>query len=66
MHSDKCREGMSRHVFVGGNFFMQRVLNKFRSDLGVIALPEEFEAAANRTVEHLKAKRRRFPSITSM
>jgi hypothetical protein len=49
------REGVSRHVFVGGNFFMQRVLNKYRSDLGVIALPQEFEAAANRTVEHLKA-----------
>jgi len=49
------REGVSRHVFVGGNFFMLRVLNKFRSSLGVIALPQEFEAAANRTVEHLKA-----------
>jgi hypothetical protein len=49
------REGFSRHVFVGGNFFMQRVLNKFRNDLGVIALPEEFEASANRTVDHLKA-----------
>jgi len=49
------REGVSRHVFLGGNFFMQRMLNKFRNDLGVIALPEEFEAAANRTVEHLKA-----------
>ena len=35
---------------------MQRMLNKYRGDLGVIALPEEFEAAANRTVEHLKAK----------
>jgi hypothetical protein len=52
----KYREGMSRHVFVGGNYFMQRVLNKYRADLGVIALPEEFEAAATRTVEHLKAK----------
>jgi hypothetical protein len=49
------REGMSRHVFVGGNFFMLRVLNKYRSDLDVIALPQEFETAANRTVEHLKA-----------
>jgi len=52
----KYREGMSRHVFVGGNFFMQRVLNKYRNDLGVIATNEEFEAAATRTVEHLKAK----------
>lgn len=52
----KYREGVSRHTFVGGNFFIQRMLNKHRGDLGVWALPEEFEAAATRTVEHLKAK----------
>src|SRR5262245_9086423 len=50
------REGMSRHVFVGGNFFIQRMLNKYRGDLGVIALPEEFEAAATRTIAHLKSQ----------
>ena len=50
------REGMSRHVFVGGNFFMLRVLNRYRADLDVIALPEEFEAAAARTIDHLKSK----------
>ncbi len=49
------REKAARHVFVGGNFFMQRMLNKFRNDLGVWARPDEFESAANRTVEHLKA-----------
>lgn len=49
------REGMGRHTFVGGNFFMLRMLNKYRNDLGVWALPSEFEEAANRTVEHLKA-----------
>jgi hypothetical protein len=52
----KFREGMSRHVFVGGNFFMQRVLNKYRGDLGVIALPEELEGAATRTINHLKSQ----------
>ncbi len=52
----KFREGMSRHVFVGGNFFVQRVLNRYRADLGVIAMPQEFEAAATRTIEHLKSK----------
>jgi hypothetical protein len=52
----KFREGMSRHTFLGGNFFIQRMLNKFRGDLGVIALPEEFEAAATRTTEHLQSK----------
>ena len=52
----KFREGMSRHVFVGGNFFMLRLLNRYRADLGVIALPQESEAAAARTIEHLKSK----------
>src|SRR5262249_60356687 len=40
----------------GGNFFMQRMLNKYRDELGVAALPEEFEAAATRTVAQLKSK----------
>ena len=52
----KYREGMARHTFLGGNFFMQRLLNKYRDQLGVAALPEEFEAAATRTIEHLKSK----------
>jgi len=50
------REKMGRHVFVGGNFFMLRMLNKYRGELGVTALPPEFEAAATRTIEHLKAE----------
>ena len=33
------REDMGRHVFVGGNFFMLRMLNTYRNDLGVAALP---------------------------
>jgi hypothetical protein len=49
------REGIGRHTFVGGNFFMLRMFNKYRNELGVWATPSEFEAAANRTVEHLKA-----------
>src|SRR5262245_10846577 len=52
----KPREQVSRHTFVGGNFFMLRVLNRYRSDLGVKALPEEFEAAATRTIDHLKSQ----------
>ena len=50
------RENMSRHVFVGGNFFMLRMLNRYRNDLGVVALPSEFEAAADRTIQHLKTQ----------
>ena len=49
------RVGMSRHVFVGGNFFLQRILNRFRSELGVAALPEELTTAAERTVTHLQS-----------
>ena len=50
------REGVSRHVFVGGNFFVQRMLNRYRGELGVIALPAELEGAAARTIEHLQSK----------
>jgi len=50
------RADVSRHVFVGGNFFIQRMLNRFRGDLNVVALPEEFEAAATRTIAHLQSQ----------
>jgi hypothetical protein len=52
----KFREGMSRHVFLGGNFFVQRMLNRYRGELGVLALPAELEGAAVRTVAHLNSK----------
>jgi hypothetical protein len=52
----KPREGFSRHTFVGGNFFMQRMLNRYRNELGVVALPQEMEAAAARTIAHLQAE----------
>ncbi|MEP7352593.1 MAG: hypothetical protein ABI824_05120 [Acidobacteriota bacterium] len=48
------REGVSRHVFVGGNFFIQRILNRYRAELKVEALPQELETAAERTVRHLQ------------
>jgi hypothetical protein len=47
------REGMGRHSFLGGNFFMLRMLNRFRNELGVEALPQELEAAARATEHHL-------------
>jgi hypothetical protein len=50
------RAGFSRHTFVGGNFFLQRILNRFRADLGVQAPPVDMDAAANRTIEHLQAE----------
>jgi len=50
------REGFSRHTFVAANFFMQRLLNRFRDDLNPIAQPAELDAAANRTIAYLKSK----------
>jgi len=48
------REGLSRHTFIGGNFFMLRILNRFRNELAVAALPSELEASANATVRQLQ------------
>jgi hypothetical protein len=36
-------------VFVAGNFFVQRMLNRYHDALDVAALPQELEAAAART-----------------
>ncbi|MDX1643756.1 MAG: hypothetical protein R3244_05295 [Thermoanaerobaculia bacterium] len=49
------RHQVSRHVFRGGNFFLPRLLDRYRDDLGVEASPDELAAAAARTVEHLQA-----------
>jgi len=48
------REGVVRHVFLGGNFFMQRILHKYRDELGVAALPRDLDPAVQRTGEHLQ------------
>ncbi len=50
------RTGVSRHVFVGGNFLMLGILNRFRNELAVAALPQELTRAAERTVSHLGAE----------
>jgi hypothetical protein len=50
------RPGFSRHTFVGGNFYMQRILNRFRADLAVQAQPQEMDAAAKRTIAHLQTQ----------
>jgi hypothetical protein len=48
------REGLSRHLFVGGNFLVLRMLDRFRGELGVVALPREFEATVRATVRQLE------------
>lgn len=50
------RAGVSRHTFVGGNFFMNGILNRNRAELSVEALPDELTAAAQRTKSHLESE----------
>jgi len=47
---------VSTHGFEGGNFFMQRMLNRYRDELGVAALPQELDAAAQRTETYLATR----------
>ncbi len=50
------RVGMHRHVFVGGDFIMEQMLQNHRQDLAVEALPQELNAATKRTIEFLQTK----------
>ncbi len=49
------RKGFARHTFVGGNFFMQRMLSRFRDELNVPAPADELNAAAERTLHTLRS-----------
>lgn len=49
------RMGVRQHFFSGGNFFMQRLLNNYRDELAVKALPQELTSAAERTSQFLQA-----------
>ena len=48
------RERLARHTFLGGNFFMLRMLNRFRASLGVIAPAPELDASARATLRQLE------------
>ena len=50
------REGVLRHLFVAANFFMLRMLNRYRDELRVAALPQELTAASDRTVRFLESQ----------
>jgi hypothetical protein len=50
------RAGLARHEFLGGNFYVLRLLNRYRAELGVTAPSHELESAARRTVEHLASE----------
>jgi hypothetical protein len=48
------RPGLGRHTFLGGNFFMLRMLNAHRVELGVEAGSQELDAAARATIAQLQ------------
>jgi hypothetical protein len=50
------RPEFSRHVFRGGNSFMLTVLNKYRGELGVVALPQELDNTIRRTRQFLETE----------
>lgn len=52
----RLRPGLGRHDFRGGNFFMLRMLNRYRSELGVAALPQELDAAAGKAIAFLQSE----------
>jgi len=50
------RVGAHQHTFVGANFLMLRMLNLYREDLSVAALPLELSVAADKTVTFLQSQ----------
>ena len=48
------RDGLSRHAFVGGNAFMLRLMNRFRTALGIEAPAAQMEATARLTERQLR------------
>ena len=52
------RERFARHGFQGANFFMLAMLERYRDELGVVALPQELSLSRQRTLELLRTERR--------
>ena len=52
----ELRQGFARHTFQGGNFFMLRMLSRYRTDPGVVASARELDTSANRTVRFLQSE----------
>ena len=48
------REGMHLHVFVGGNFLMERIFEEHASELAVEAQPRELQDAVKRAEEFMR------------
>jgi hypothetical protein len=50
------RQKAKHHSFVGANVFMLRMLNNYRGDLSVTALPSELTAASQQTATFLQSQ----------
>jgi hypothetical protein len=50
------RQGVSRHVFRGGNILMPRILNTHRQVLAVTALPQELATTVEQTTKNLQTR----------
>jgi hypothetical protein len=50
----EARDSLARHTFVGGNAFMLRLMNRYRSELDVKATASELEATARATIRQLE------------
>jgi hypothetical protein len=57
------REGMHRHVFVGGNFLLEQMLKDHGKELDVTAQPERLQDASNITSEFLRTQSARLDLI---
>jgi hypothetical protein len=49
-----ARDRLAQHVFVGGNAFMVRMFSRYRTELGVEALPSELDSTARATLRQLQ------------
>lgn len=52
----QLRDNARHHTFIGGNFFMLRMLSDHREDLSVTALPQELSTNAQSTVDFLQSQ----------
>jgi hypothetical protein len=52
----QTRDRLARHTFVGGNAFMLRLMNRYRSELGLDATASELEATALATIRQLETE----------
>ncbi|MGZ4816805.1 MAG: hypothetical protein ACXVZV_15430 [Terriglobales bacterium] len=50
------RQGLHQHTFIGGNFFLLQVFNRYHDELAVAALPKELTEQSQKAVEFLQSQ----------